>query len=111
MMKNWQRLLGFMPPAVILAALGMADVSLGATPQVKAGENHTVMLRSNGTLWTCGDNFRGQLGDGTTTAKNVATRIGTATDWMTISAGQHHTMAIKADGSLWAWGDNTYGQL
>ena len=112
MMKNWQRLFGFMPPAVLLAAFGMADVSLGATtPQVKAGENHTVMLRPNGTLWTCGDNFLGQLGDGTTTARNVPTQIGTATDWTAISAGQYHTTAIKADGSLWAWGDNTYGQL
>jgi alpha-tubulin suppressor-like RCC1 family protein len=112
MMKNWQRLFGLMPPAVLLAALGTADVSLGATtPQVKAGESHTVMLRSNGTLWTCGDNFLGQLGDGTTTASNVPIRIGTATDWVAISAGQFHTLAIKADGSLWAWGDNTYGQL
>ncbi|KAF0220575.1 MAG: regulator of chromosome condensation [Geobacteraceae bacterium] len=111
-MRNWQRLFGLLPPAVMLATLGMADVSLGAAiPQVKAGENHTVMLRANGAIWTCGDNFLGQLGDGTTTARDVPTRLGTATDWVDISAGLYHTMALKADGSLWAWGDNTYGQL
>jgi alpha-tubulin suppressor-like RCC1 family protein len=110
-MRNWQRVFGLMPPALMLAALGMADVSSGATPQVKAGENHTVMLRSNGSIWACGDNSSGQLGDGTTTPSNVPVQVTTATDWTQVSAGMHHTVAIKADGTLWAWGDNTFGQL
>jgi hypothetical protein len=35
-------------------------------PQVAAGGNHTVALKSDGTLWAWGDNWAGQLGEGTT---------------------------------------------
>ena len=33
------------------------------------GGSHTVVLKNDGTLWAWGDNFYGQLGDGTTTRR------------------------------------------
>jgi alpha-tubulin suppressor-like RCC1 family protein len=82
-------------------------------PPVSAGTFHTVSLRSNGTLWTWGDNSQGQLGNGDTTGtdSNVPIQIGAATDWVTIATGRDHTVAIKSNSTLWAWGDNSEGQL
>src|SRR5471032_1173645 len=78
---------------------------------VAAGEEHTVALRADGTLWAWGYNFYGQLGDGTTAAKAVPTKIGAFTNWMSASAGATHTLAVRADGTLWAWGGNASGQV
>ena len=35
--------------------------------RISAGANHTVYLKSNGSVWTTGANSKGQLGDSTTT--------------------------------------------
>ena len=78
---------------------------------VAAGEYHTVAIKSDGTLWTWGDNSRGQLGDGSTNDKTIPTQIGKDTDWVSVAAGSYHTVAIKSDGTLWTWGANAYGQL
>ena len=78
---------------------------------VAAGYNHTIGIKTDGTLWAWGRNDYGQLGDGTNTNKNVPTQIGTDTNWKLIAAGDNHTMAIKDNGTLWAWGRNNYGQL
>jgi len=77
---------------------------------VSAGSNHTVAITLYGGLWAWGSNFDGQLGDGTTTNRNVPTRIGNAVNWYSVSAGAHYTIAI-ANGELWAWGRNHLGQL
>jgi alpha-tubulin suppressor-like RCC1 family protein len=88
------------------------QIGTGATwSAISAGSLHTVALKSDGTLWTWGENTYGQLGDGTTVNKNIPTQIGTGTTWSAISAGNIHTIALKSDGTLWAWGRNTQGQL
>jgi alpha-tubulin suppressor-like RCC1 family protein len=78
---------------------------------VSAGEDHTVAIKTDGTLWAWGENGAGQLGDGTNINRNTPMQIGTDNNWQSISAGWHHTIAIKTDGTLWAWGANWYGQL
>ncbi|MDD2789235.1 MAG: hypothetical protein PHU40_01055 [Sulfurimonas sp.] len=90
------------------------NVSLKALywKQSSGGIYHTAAIKSDGTLWSWGDNVYGQLGDGTTVNKSVPTQEDTnATDWSSLSAGSYHTTALKSDGTLWAWGDNTYAQL
>jgi len=82
--------------------------------QVSAGANHTVAIKTDGSLWAWGDNRYGQLGDGTWSSIgetiNSPTRVGTDNNWASISAGfNNRTVAIKTDGSLWAWGANLVG--
>ncbi|MCL2425564.1 MAG: Ig-like domain-containing protein [Oscillospiraceae bacterium] len=74
------------------------------TPMVSAGQNHTVEIRADGSLWAWGWNEHGQLGDGTWTNRNTPIRIGTDSNWSSVSAGNWHTAAIRTDGSLWTWG-------
>jgi hypothetical protein len=62
-------------------------------------------------LWACGNNFSGQLGDGTNINKNSFIQIGLNTNWQSISAGSEHSIATKTDGTLWAWGGNLNFQL
>jgi alpha-tubulin suppressor-like RCC1 family protein len=78
---------------------------------VAAGQNHTLALKTDGTLWAWGYNFRGQLGDGTNDTKYTPTQVGTGNDWDSVAAGNSHTLALKTDGTLWAWGSNEYGRL
>ena len=78
---------------------------------ITAGRFHTLGLKTDGSLWTWGDNGSGQLGDGSQTDRLNPIRIGTANEWTLLAAGRNHTMALKTDGSLWAWGNNNQGQL
>ncbi len=77
---------------------------------VAAGESHTVALRMDGTLWSCGDNRYGQLGTppGPYRARQVEP---VNARWKAVAAGHRHTVAVLTDGTLWAWGSNRSGQL
>ncbi|AWM31809.1 T9SS type A sorting domain-containing protein [Hymenobacter nivis] len=78
-----------------------------------ASANHSVAVRTDGTLWTWGSNSGGQLGTGTTTAQTTPVQVGTAATWLRVAAGaaDGRTVAIRTDGTFWAWGNNYYGQL
>ncbi|MGD0251849.1 MAG: Ig-like domain-containing protein, partial [Verrucomicrobiota bacterium] len=77
---------------------------------IAAGGIHSLFLKSDGSLWAMGDNYYGQLGDGTYNQTNQPEQI-MATNVTAIAAGEYQSLFLKSDGSLWAMGANAQGQL
>lgn len=71
----------------------------------------SMLLKSNGTVFTWGDNFFGQLGNGSTTSSNFPVQVNALTDITAIAAGGFLSMALRSNGSVLAWGRNTEGEL
>jgi len=42
---------------------------------IAAGDLHTLILKTDGSLWVCGYNANGQLGDGSFTSHSSPVRI------------------------------------
>ncbi len=80
---------------------------------ISDGYNHTVALKTNGTLWTWGNNNNGQLGNGTLVNNFTPTQVGTSTNWQNITtdSSSSNTFAKKTDGTIWGTGKNNSGQL
>ena len=103
--------------------LGTNDITNRPTPvttfaggtnwkQVAGGGSHTAAIKTDGTLWTWGNNAYGRLGDNTTTNRNTpVTTFAGGTNWKQVDGGFSHTAAIKTDGTLWTWGNNSTGRL
>ena len=82
-----------------------------AWSSISCGNNFTIAINSDGTLWAWGDNSQGQLGDGTTTFKTIPTQIGVSNSWNKIATGYFKGYGIKLDGTLWTWGINFLTQI
>ena len=88
---------------------------------ISAGFNHAIALKSDGTVWSWGDNSSGQLGDGTLNQQTVPIHVsdpsgvGFLAGASAIAAGGTATgsfsVAVEANGSVFAWGFNDSGQL
>jgi alpha-tubulin suppressor-like RCC1 family protein len=78
---------------------------------IAAGTNHSLFLRSNGTLLGVGANVSGQLGDGTTTNKTTPVQVSNWTNVTAIDAGNSHSLFLRNNGTVWSVGGNTNGQL
>ena len=71
------------------------------------------VIKNNQTLWSCGANEDGELGNGTSgyiNRVNVLTQVGTAT-WKMMAPNFTFTLGLKTDGSIWATGQNQSGKL
>jgi rubredoxin len=80
--------------------------------QVACGYFHTTAIKTDGTLWTWGNDSYGQLGDSTISHRSSPIQtIAGGTNWKQVACGGYHTAAIKTDGTLWTWGYNFSGLL
>jgi alpha-tubulin suppressor-like RCC1 family protein len=79
--------------------------------RISAGYNHSLAIKTDGTMWSWGRNFGGALGLGDETNRSSPVQIGSSTYWSSISGGEFHNLALKTDGTMWSWGRNTYGQV
>ncbi|ACB74679.1 immunoglobulin domain-containing protein [Opitutus terrae] len=76
---------------------------------VVTSDEHTLFLRTDGSLWGTGANRWGQLGDGTTTDRALSVQI--ATDVVSVAVTPEASFFAKADGTLWATGSNRDGEI
>lgn len=76
-----------------------------------AGCSHVVALKSDGTVWAWGNNYFGQLGNGTTIQRSTPTQVMGVSDIIAVATGENHSMALRRDGTVWVWGNNRHGQL
>ena len=84
---------------------------------IAATINHTVALKSDGTVYAWGRGTFGRLGDGAESTSLVPVQVkgidgeGYLTDIVSVAAGYTYTVALKSDGTVYAWGQNGNGQL
>jgi alpha-tubulin suppressor-like RCC1 family protein len=99
---------GVFTPTQVLGVSGAINVAGGG---IQSGQQHSLALKSDGTVWGWGSNGSGQLGNGTTTSATRAGKTLVLTDTVAIAAGGQHSLALKNDGTVWAFGSNSSGQL
>jgi len=73
--------------------------------------NHSLALKSDGTVWGWGHNWTGQLGDGTLNDRLTPVQINVTGVIAITSGGMGHNIVIKDDFTICAVGDNSHGQL
>ena len=86
---------------------------------LSAGSEHTIVISSDGSLFTWGRNTYGELGNGTS-GSNAWKNVPVAVDMngvlsgktiIQVAGGHNHSIALASDGTLYTWGNNGFGQL
>lgn len=71
-----------------------------------------IAVKTDGSLWTWGNNDQGRLGLGDkNTKRSSPTQVGALLTWAKVAGGTLNAAAIKTDDTLWIWGNNGNGQL
>ncbi|MDQ7016869.1 MAG: RCC1 repeat- and reductase domain-containing protein [Gammaproteobacteria bacterium] len=80
---------------------------------IDLGAHASIALKTDGSVWSWGGNWHGELGDGSTTQSTRPVQVVGLNNVIAVSrAAKTDTVAaLKADGSVWCWGRNQYGQL
>src|SRR3989338_6370676 len=100
--------------------LGLGDIIHRSSPvQVgtlatwsiaSSGGDHSLAVKTDGTLWAWGGGATGPLGLGDTIARSSPVQIGTLTTWSAVCTGTYSSLAIKTNGTLWGWGNGSSGE-
>ena len=106
-------------PVQVVGPLGVGH--LGSIVAIASGEPFNVALRSDGTVWTWGDNsVAGELGVGPVKPpvdSHVPVQVhgpgdvGFLGSIIGIGSRGYHALALASDTTVWAWGFNNFGQL
>ena len=72
---------------------------------VSCGTFMTAIIKTDGSLWMCGSNSNGAIGNGQS-GTDVSVPVKVMDDVVSVSADSGLTAAVKSDGTLWAWGNS-----
>ena len=88
-------------------SFGQTNLPPGLTnlAAIAAGVDHSVALKTDGTVVAWGEN---QIANTVTGQTNVPPGLSNV---VAVAAGSRHNLALKADGTVFGWGQNDSGQL
>lgn len=75
------------------------------------GTAHSLVICADNTVQSFGNNYYGQLGNGTFAPSFMPVAVSSLTNVIEVVAGRYYSVALKSDGTVWTWGENYYGQL
>ena len=86
---------------------------LSAVTAIAAGHGGygALALRADGTVWSWGYNYYGQVGDGTSTDRTSPVQVSGLSQIVAVDGGYSFNMALGGDGTVWTWGINNRGEL
>ncbi len=89
------------------------NTTLSNITQISAGIFHNLALNSSGRVFIWGDNFYGQVGNGTanTTSQSIPVQNTTLENVIEIETAGFTNYARLRDGAVHAWGINDAGQI
>ena len=100
-------------PKQIPGDWALEDSIFASDNKISGLEQNMMAIKTDGTLWSWGNNSKGQLAQNNETQYSSPAQI-PGTTWSVLSLAGTNSEGghcIKTDGTLWAWGDNNYGQL
>ena len=90
-------------PAPVSGLAGVVEIALGSffgCARTRGGE-----------IWCWGDNFEGQLGDGTRTDRTLPVAVAQGGGALALALGHTHACALMAGGLVRCWGSNLHREL
>ncbi|MHB1418241.1 MAG: RCC1 domain-containing protein [Bacillota bacterium] len=78
---------------------------------IAAGNVHSLVLKSDGSVWAWGHNGYYQLGDGTQISSIVAKQVNGVTNAVAVSAGFEFSLALLQNGNVLGWGKNNHYEI
>jgi len=79
------------------------------TDTIAVGDNHSLVIKSDLSLWAAGDNSHGQLGAGASVENTDGVKV--MDNVVAVDANGETSFAIDTNGDLYGWGNNTNGQI
>jgi alpha-tubulin suppressor-like RCC1 family protein len=79
--------------------------------QIAAGGTHSCGVTLDDRAFCWGDNFGGQIGDGTTSNRLKPVAVAGGRSFSMVSPGSVHTCGVTLARRAYCWGKNTTGQL
>lgn len=91
------------------ATASAAEAAKPDTNTIAAGTNHSLVIKSDMSLWAAGSNSMGQLGIGNDFTDSDGRKV--LSNIIFAEANDDVSFAIDTNGTLYGWGDNSKGQI
>jgi M6 family metalloprotease-like protein/uncharacterized repeat protein (TIGR02543 family) len=92
-------------PSQVTGLSSISSIATGGAP------DHTIAVKSDGTVYSWGYNNYGQVGDGSTTEQHSPVQLTGLSGMTTASVASDHSTILKSDGTIWSSGYNGYYEL